>query len=411
MNLPKIPYYHIDSLISSGGTANVYRGVDLRSGREVAVKALFSKFAKNDFIMGNFRKEADRYLHLSHPNIVKLVDFVEDKDQFYLIMEYVDGVPLDVYLNTTGPMSDKTVIPLFCQILDTIEYLHNHEDKILHLDIKPNNIMVLENQQIKVLDMGISAIINEKNDNPKRCGTPAFMAPEQINRGELGLYTDIFALGVTFFNLITGELPFAGIDHTTIFEKICNDPTPTAIDFYSEVNPKFQAIIGRALQKQGSKRYQTCKEFKNDLLKIYNNDTLDNIDNSNDMKTITIGRELDNTIVIDDAFVGRKHLEMVQDNSGNVTLTDLHSKNGTFVNGRKIASGETVHLASTDIVRIGNTPIPWKSYFVTANAPATNETPRIPWWKKIQWRTIFTVITSIVSLLFMLFMIYRMLKK
>jgi serine/threonine-protein kinase len=265
MTLPKIPYYHIDSLLGEGGTAAVYRGIDLRSGYEVAVKALFRSKTKDNFIIENFRKEANRYLHLSHPNITRLVDFVKDNDKFYLVMEFVDGVSLDNYLNKiTGPMSEEILIPMFCKILDTIAYIHQND--LIHLDIKPNNIMVLEDKNIKILDMGISVDIKDKNSIPKRCGTPAFMAPEQIDLGELGFYTDIFALGITLFNMVTCKLPFSGSNHTEIFEKICKDPTPQIENFIETANPQFQKIIERALQKDGKNRYQTCEEFQMELL-------------------------------------------------------------------------------------------------------------------------------------------------
>jgi serine/threonine-protein kinase len=163
-------------------------------------------------------------------------------------------------------MSEETLIPMFCKILDTIAYLH--QNGVIHLDIKPNNIMVLDNRDIKILDMGISAIINDKNSNPKKCGTPAFMAPEQINQDKLGFYTDIFALGVTLFNMVTCKLPFSGSSHTEIFEKICKEPTPQVEDFIKSANPQFQKIIERALQKDGKNRYQTCEEFQMELLEI-----------------------------------------------------------------------------------------------------------------------------------------------
>jgi serine/threonine-protein kinase len=269
MTLPKIPNYHIDTLINSGGTATVYRGIDLRSGYEVAIKALFPSRAKDDFILQHFREEANHYLNLSrsNANITGLVDFVEDKDKFYLIMEFVDGIPLDNYLNTiTGPMSEEILIPMFCKILDTIAYLH--QNSVIHLDIKPGNMMVLTDNNIKILDMGISAEINDKSNNLKKCGSPAFMAPEQINQGELGFYTDIFALGVTLFNMVTCKLPFSGNSHTEIFEKICKEPTPRIEDFYEAANPQFQKIIERALQKDWKERYQTCEEFQMDLLEM-----------------------------------------------------------------------------------------------------------------------------------------------
>jgi len=270
MNFPKIPHYHIDRLIQSGGTAAVYYGLDLRSGYEVAIKALFPSRAKDDFIIQRFREEANHYLELSqhHPNITRLVDFIDDKDKFYLVMEFVDGMSLDNYLNTiTGPMSEEVLIPIFCRILDTIAYIH--QQRIMHLDIKPSNIMILQdNTNIKILDMGISVSLDDKNSNLKKCGTPKFMAPEQINQGKLGFYTDIFALGITLFNMLTCKLPFEGGNHTDIFKRICNDSTPAVKDFHEKVNPKFQKIIERALQKEGKNRYQTCEEFQMDLLEI-----------------------------------------------------------------------------------------------------------------------------------------------
>jgi len=268
MTLPKIPYYHIDSLLNSGGMANVYLGLDLRSGFPVAVKELFSNRTKDKFIIQNFRVEASLYCHLSHPNLTKLVDFVEYGDKCYLIMEFVDGKSLDVLLNTENkPLEEKKLVPVFCQILEAVAYIH--QKRILHLDLKPGNIMLKDDGKIKILDMGNSARIDDNNlKNRPKIGSPAFMAPEQINQKELGFYSDIFALGVTFFNMLTGKLPFSGAGHTDIFEKICNEKTPLAKDFYPDVNPEFQKIINRALQKDGSKRYQTCEEFQMELLEV-----------------------------------------------------------------------------------------------------------------------------------------------
>ena len=270
MALPNLKYYYIDSQISSGGTAAVYRGIDLRSGYEVAIKALFPHRAKDSFVKKRFREEANHYLYLSHPNITKLVDFIEDGNNYYLVMEFVDGVPLDEYIKLTGPLSDSEITDLFLQVLDTIAYLH--QNQVLHLDIKPSNMMVVENEDgtkhIKILDMGISAKINDKSNNIKKCGSPAFMAPEQINQGKLGFFTDIFALGVTLFNIITMKLPFFGNNHTEIFEKICNEPTPSTKDVCENVNPLYQPIIERALNKNAANRYQTCEEFMIDIYSI-----------------------------------------------------------------------------------------------------------------------------------------------
>jgi serine/threonine-protein kinase len=265
--LPKIPYYHIDHVINSGGTAIVYWGIDLRSGFPVAIKAIYPSRAKDEFILRRFREEANHYLYLSHPNITKLVDFVDYHGQFYLVMEYVEGVPLDEYQHTrTGPIAEEIAIPMFLQILDTIGYLHSKS--MLHLDIKPNNIMVMHDRRIKILDMGISAKINDKSNNLKTCGTPAFMPPEQFEQGELGTYTDIFALGVTLFVMLTNRLPFTGNHHTEIWRKIKEGNIPRARDFYPPVNPAFQPVLEKALHKNHWERYQRCEELSTELKKI-----------------------------------------------------------------------------------------------------------------------------------------------
>jgi serine/threonine-protein kinase len=267
VQLPKIPYYQVDHVINAGGTAIVYWGIDLRSGFPVAIKHLFPKRATNTFIMQRFREEANHYLYLHHQNITKLVDFVEHAGNYYLMMEFVEGTSLDEYIVTrTGPMPEEIAIPMFLQILDTIGYLHR--EGMLHLDIKPNNIMVRKDRSIKILDMGISAKINDKSNNLKACGTPAYMPPEQFERGTLGTYTDIFALGVTLFQMLTSRLPFHGSNHGEVWQKIKAGKIPQAIDYYPFVNPAFQPILEKAMHPIYINRYQRCEDLVHDLNKI-----------------------------------------------------------------------------------------------------------------------------------------------
>lgn len=267
MKLPQIPYYHIDSPIDAGGTAEVFKAIDLRSGFLVAIKALFPSRAKDDFIMQKFREEANHYLYLEHPNITKLVDFVEQDNQFYIVMEYIEGIQLDEYLHTvTGPMPDERLVPIFCEILKTIEFLHNKD--LLHLDIKPGNIMIVDHSKVKILDMGISAKLSDQNNNLRTCGSPSYMSPEQISKGVLGKYTDIFALGITLFKMSTGDLPFKGKHHTDIFNNIINSSLPKAADYYPGINPKIQAILEKALGKNSNDRYQNCGDFIRDVKAI-----------------------------------------------------------------------------------------------------------------------------------------------
>lgn len=262
--LPVIPYYHVDRVLScSGGTAVVYWGIDLRSGFPVAIKQLYASKSKQF----DLKSEANKYLYLSHKNITKLVDFVVEGNQCYLVMEYVDGIPLDEYQRTrTGPLSEEVAIPVFLQLLDTIAYLHHNQ--VLHLDIKPNNIMLGRDMSIKVLDMGISAKINGKRENPKVCGTPAFMPPEQFEKKRLGRYTDIFALGVTLYSMLTAHLPFTGSTHAEIWDNIKNGRYASPEVYYPYINKALIPVIDKALKSNYAERYQTCEEMSYDILRV-----------------------------------------------------------------------------------------------------------------------------------------------
>lgn len=393
--LPSISYYKVTRLIQEGGTSAVYEAFDLRSGNVVAVKALFSNMAKDDFMLKRFKEEANHYLLLSHANLPKLVDFVVNDDQMYLVMEYVNGIDMNKYLQANGPLDEDMIIHFFTMILDTIGYLH--KQGILHLDIKPSNIMVTQNLGIKILDLGISAKVSEGETLKKKCGSPSFMAPEQTRGEKLDCYTDIYQIGVTLFNMVTGQLPYSGNSQQEIFDKVCNAPVPQLKDFSDTVNPSLQVVIDKSMQKNGADRYVSCEEFEDALLKSLSATIVEEaaIDipkkkmfekkekkqfiekaNNNDMKIITVGRETNNDVVIPDSFVGRHHLQLIKDEAGAFFVRDLNSTNGTFVNGQRI-QGE-VAVDEKDVIRIGITTLPWISYFAAFNETevANEETRR-----------------------------------
>ena len=371
---PVIPYYKVTRLIQEGGTSAVYEGIDLRSKGVVAIKALFSHKAKDAFMLKRFKEEANHYLLLNHPNIPKLVDFVINDGQLYLIMEFVKGMDLGKYLQANGPLNEDMTIHFFTMILDTIAYLHKQE--ILHLDIKPSNIMVTDGLGIKILDLGISAMVSEGENIKKKCGSPSFMSPEQICGEKLGFYTDIYQIGVTLFNMITGKLPFVGSTQKEIFDNICNNDTPKIKDYNISVNESIQSVIEKSMQKNGGDRYESCEEFEEALLDSLSATMEEETDKDksieseveteesiSNMKIISVGREIGNDIVIsDDSFVGRHHLQLIKDDAGVFFVRDLNSTNGTFVNGQRI-KGE-IQIEEHDIIRIGNTTLPWISYFV-----------------------------------------------
>ena len=267
-NLPTIPLYHVDHLIAEGGTARVYWGIDLRSGYPVAIKELKSRHLRNKDIRDKFRTmEAQLYLHIQHPNIPRLIDFVEleHTGQLFIIMEFIEGQNLENYIyNDIGLIPEHKALPMFLEILNTVGYLHRFN--VLHLDIKSNNIILQPNGNIKLLDMGIASKISDLS-NSTGFGTPAYMPPEQSERGVCGRYTDVFALGVMLFEMLTGSVPFysnetnqrAAIEE--IRHKIKHDPTPMLTDYYPFIHKGLQDIIEKALAKNTADRYQSCDEF------------------------------------------------------------------------------------------------------------------------------------------------------
>jgi serine/threonine-protein kinase len=268
-NQPLMPLYYIDHLIAEGGTAKVYWGIDRRSGFPVAIKELKIRHFKNAVIREKFKNvETQLYLYMQHPNIPRLVDFIDmhEQEKLFIIMEFIQGKSLEQYIyGEIGLIPEEKALPMFIDILDTVAYLHNNG--VLHLDIKSNNIMLQPNGKIKLLDMGIASRMSDASDSTG-FGTPAYMPPEQSEKRQCGRYTDIFALGIMLFEMLTGTIPFAGQTTSEIRQKIKFDPTPQMNRIYPIIKPQLQSIVEKALAKEPMMRYQSCESFA-DAIKNY----------------------------------------------------------------------------------------------------------------------------------------------
>ena len=273
-DLPKIPWYHVDHLIAEGGTAKVYWGIDLRSGFPVAIKELKIRHFKNPVIKQKFIEETQMYLYLTHPNIPKLVDFIDMKEteQMFIVMEFIEGRSLENYIyREIGLIPEQKALPMFLEILDTVAYLH--KKRILHLDIKSNNVMILPNGKLKLIDLGIASRMSSASASTTGdgYGTPAYMPPEQSEKGQVGKFTDIFSLGIMLFEMLTGTLPFTSDNPNPrqniaeIKEKVKYAPTPQMSSFYPPIAQDLQFIVERALAKEPMQRYQSCEEFANHI--------------------------------------------------------------------------------------------------------------------------------------------------
>lgn len=266
--------------IAQGGTGIVNLAIDTHSGYPVAIKSLFdSHFRNNPELLRKFKIEANIYLMLSHPNIVKLKDLILKDDGAHLVMDYVDGMSLDEYIKTvTGPIPSEVAIAMLKEIISAVGYAHRKEipipgydNGVLHLDIKPSNILISKSGEVLVIDYGISeGIDGERSD--QIIGSLMYMAPEQLKlESVLDHRTDIYSLGVLFHQMLTGSTPYSkNTDQKEIKKKIQNNPLEKMINIYPHVDIKLQKFIDIATAKDPKERFQSCQEMTLMLEKLEN---------------------------------------------------------------------------------------------------------------------------------------------
>lgn len=267
-----IQNYHIEELIDEGGMGSIYLGLHRYLERRAAIKDLNPLLRKKPEIIERFRNEAMILSRLHHPNIVSLYDYVENELGYFIIMEYIEGETLAGYIETTtGPIPERRAISMFLNILDAIQYAHNKN--ILHRDIKPSNFIIQPDNEIKILDFGIAKSIDGKSKSLTKTGlkvgTTMFMSPQQVKGQVLDRRSDIYSLGVTLFQMVTGQLPY---DETKteydLFNLIVNEPFPNPKDYYVGVTDEMCKVIQKATAKRPLDRYQSCDEFSKALLSI-----------------------------------------------------------------------------------------------------------------------------------------------
>jgi len=259
--------YVIERKLGDGGMGEVFYAKHNKVDREVAIKVLHSHLFSNENIHNRFKNEANALIKLNHPNIVKIFDYVEQDNFACLIMEYINGYTLDDYISkVSGPLPSAKASSIICSILDAVQYAHDHN--VYHRDIKPANIMISKDgNKVRIMDFGIAKLTDSKNFKTTHAntqlGTPFYMSPEQIKGLPYSRMSDIYSLGVTLFEMVTGKCPYHQI--TSLFElqsKIVNEPLPHTSDYYPGVNIRIQNAIIKATQKAPEQRFQNCNEFK-----------------------------------------------------------------------------------------------------------------------------------------------------
>jgi serine/threonine-protein kinase len=271
MGIPKtIGRYEIESELGRGSMGVVYKAHDPRIGRTVALKVLAFSFplgpGEEEEFLKRFFDEARIAGQLSHPNIVTIYDVGEKaaEGESYIAMEYVTGTNLHDLLASGGRLPVMQVVDVIEQAARALDYAH--ENGVVHRDIKPANLLLTDAGQVKILDFGIARLVSAARTGPGRLfGTPNYMAPEQVTGAEVEGHADQFALGVTLYQLLTGERPFLGDSITAISYQVLNvDPAPPS-KLNPTLSPSFDRILRRALAKGASDRYPRCADLADDL--------------------------------------------------------------------------------------------------------------------------------------------------
>jgi serine/threonine-protein kinase len=261
--------YELNHLIARGGMAEVYRAHDRLLDRPVALKVLFPELSVDRSFVERFRREAQAAANLSNTNIVPVFDWGEDSGTYFIVMEFIDGRPLSSILKSAGPLSADRAADIGAHVAAALGYAHKHG--VIHRDVKPGNVLITDDGQVKVTDFGIARAINTEESLTQTgavMGTATYFSPEQAEGIGVDARSDIYSLGVVLFEMVTGRPPFLGDTPVAVASKHVRDHPPAPRELNPAIPPTFEAIILKAMAKDPAHRYTTAEELRADLLRF-----------------------------------------------------------------------------------------------------------------------------------------------
>lgn len=255
--------YEVIEKIGSGGMADVYKGRDTMLNRYVAIKVLKKEFREDETFVKKFRSEAQAAAGLLNPNIVNVYDVGEDRGLYYMVMELVEGITLKEYIDRKKRLSAREVISIAIQMCSGIEEAHKHH--IIHRDIKPQNIIISNDGKVKVTDFGIARMVTSKTTTTVAMGSVHYTSPEQARGGYSDEKSDIYSIGITLYEMVTGQVPFNGDTTVEVAMKHLQEEITPPSELVPDIPYSLEQIILKCTQKNAERRYSDVDELIQDL--------------------------------------------------------------------------------------------------------------------------------------------------
>jgi len=258
--------YEREELVGAGGMSSVYRAYDRRLERNVALKVLHERLGADDEHVSRFRHEARAVAQLSHSNVVTVIDRGDDDGRRFIVFEYVDGENLKQLLDRTGPLPVRRALEIAVAVADGLAYAHAHG--VVHRDVKPQNILLSREGEIKVTDFGIARSLDAESGltlTGTVLGTSSYLSPEQASGLRVTPAADIYSLGVVLYELLAGEVPFPGGNQVVVALKHVNEPPPDLLERRPDVPPRLAGAVALALQKDPERRFASMAGFAAEL--------------------------------------------------------------------------------------------------------------------------------------------------
>ena len=358
-----IDNYKITGLLGRGGMASVYLAENQeKNPKKVAIKVLEVDVVENKEYVNRFKKEAFICSKITHPNIVKVYNYGILESKYYIVMEFIDGKDLSFYVRNNKNKVLKDILNFTSQIASALSFAH--KNKIIHRDIKPQNILLDKLGKIKITDFGIAKINLPQaltQENERVAGTAYYMSPEQIKGEPVDLRTDIYSLGILLYELITGKNPYASDTPLAVINgHLYKTPLPLK-NYRTDIPDYLISIINKCISKNKNDRFNSADEIlqvlKSKKIKHLKSNLKANVFWEEEQKNIQIinketyiGRGELNNIILKDRHASRKHARIILLDD-NYVIEDLGSMNGTYVNSQKISMH---YLNEGDKIKIGN---------------------------------------------------------